>query len=87
MYSFEPDHKIVDQLKKNIKINKLQNIVVEPIALQNDPLKNKIILNRRRAIHDNGLRNDGISSIEKYPTYAVNQEIVNSTTIDNYKRS
>ena len=33
VFSFEPDRKIVNRLKKNIKLNKLKNLKVFPIAL------------------------------------------------------
>ena len=84
VFAFEPDIEVREQLLENIKINKLKNIIVNPIALQ-DSLKTKLVtLFKRRAIHDDGRTNKGLSTIEKNPTYIQAEEIVKADTIDNF---
>lgn len=86
VYAFEPDSDIINQLRENIKINQISNITIVPVALQDNPSINKIVLYRRRAIHDDGLRNKGISSIQPNPTFNVGKETISVTTIDRYTK-
>ena len=84
VFAFEPDIEVRKQLLENIRINKLENIIVNPIALQ-DSLKTKsVTLFKRRAIHDDGRTNKGLSTIEKNPTYVQSEETVKADTIDNF---
>ncbi|EKD90129.1 MAG: methyltransferase FkbM [uncultured bacterium] len=84
VYSFDPDEKVVSQLKKNIKLNSFSNIIVEEMALQDNPATEKVTLNINRAVQDNGLRNDGLSTIVANLTYKISEKIVNASTIDRY---
>lgn len=84
VYAFEPDNKVASHMKKNIKLNNFFNIIVEEVAVQDNPIINQIILNINRAVQDNGLRNDGLSTIENNSTYKIAERVVKTTTIDNY---
>jgi len=64
--------------------NKFSNIIVEQKALQDNPRVNRITLNLRQAIHDNGLRNDGLSTIEKNLDFKIGEEVVKTSTVDRY---
>ena len=84
VHCFEPDLEIFSFLLENIKINNLTNIVCNSFALQNNHKLKKIILNKRRAIHDDGRKNTGLSTIEPNPTYVIGAESVSCSTVDNY---
>lgn len=84
VYAFEPDNEVVKQLKRNIKLNCFRNIIVRELALQNNAAISKIKLYKNRAIHDNGLRNDGLSTIEEKSTYKISTRIVNASTVDRF---
>lgn len=84
VYAFEPDPELIKQLKENIRINKLENIIIVPLALQDNQSIETITLYKRRAIHDDGLINKGLSTIQQNPTYNVSKEEVLTSTIDRY---
>jgi len=84
IFSFEPNSHIRTKLLANIKLNKLDNVKVEKYALQENPLVSTSDFYIRRAIHDSGHYNYGISTLEKYPDYNIKKEIVQTTTIDRY---
>lgn len=84
VHVFEPDSEVFSDLLENIKINNFTNIIFKSLALQDDPNLNMITLHKRRAIHDDGRKNAGISTIESNPTYVVGHESVICSTIDNY---
>ncbi len=84
VYSFDPDSEVVAQMRKNIKLNNFHNIIVKKLALQDNPKINKIILHRRRAVQDSGLRNDGLSTIEDNSTYKIADTTAAVSTIDKF---
>jgi FkbM family methyltransferase len=84
VYSFEPDSELYDQLRENIKLNELQNIHINKLALQDDSSMNTIQLQKRRAIHDDGRTNFGLSTIQNNPEYVIGSEFVQTDTIDNF---
>lgn len=84
-YAFEPDSQILKQLHKNINLNKLSNISVKQIALQDNPKLKQLTLNINRAVQDTGLRNDGLSTIiTQNNLYTVRREVVPTSTIDKF---
>lgn len=84
VYSFEPDIDLYDHLCKNIELNNLQNIHVEKLAMQDDPSLKTAKLCKRRAIHDDGKTNYGLSTIQNNSEYVVGYESVLADTIDNF---
>lgn len=84
VYSFEPDPELYIQLCENIELNNLQNIIVEKSALQDDVSLKTIKLHKRRAIHDDGRTNFGLSTIQNNVEYIVGSHFVSTTTIDNF---
>jgi FkbM family methyltransferase len=84
VYSFEPDPELYVQLCENIELNNLQNIIVEQSALQDDASLKIIKLHKRRAIHDDGRTNFGLSTIQNNVEYVVGSHFVPTTTIDNF---
>ena len=84
VYSFEPDSELYDQLHENIKLNELQNIHINKLALQDDSHMNTIQLQKRRAIHDDGRTNFGLSTIQNNPEYVVGSEFVQTDTVDHF---
>lgn len=84
VHAFEPDPEVFSDLLENIKINNLTNIICKPLALQDNHELKTITLHKRRAIHDDGRKNAGLSTIESNPTYVIGEESVACRTIDNY---
>lgn len=84
IFSFEPNPYVRTKLLANIELNKLNNVKVEEYALQENPLMFTSTFYIRRAIHDSGHYNYGISSLQKHPEYNIKKEIVKTTTIDNF---
>jgi FkbM family methyltransferase len=82
VYSFEPDPELYNQLCQNIELNNLQNIITEKYALQDDSSLNTVKLHKRRAIHDDGRTNFGLSTIQNNSEYVVGFHFVPTTTID-----
>lgn len=87
VYSFEPNPEIINRLQENVKINHLENIIIEHLALQDDSAVDTVVLYKRRAVHDNGLINDGLSTLEPNSTYRIGSEKVRTTTIDKYVKN
>lgn len=75
VYSFEPVGDLVRHMNRNIKINKFHNIKIEQMVLQNNKVIDATTLNRRQAIHDDGLRNDGLSTLERNYEFKIGEEI------------
>lgn len=84
VYSFEPDSFVIKQLQKNVQLNKLSNVYINEIALQDNPKINEITLNINRAVQDEGLRNDGLSTLENRTLYKIGSAKVNSSIIDKF---
>lgn len=84
VYAFEPDFENISQLRINLKINGLNNVVLVPVALQDDPLINEISFYRRRTVDGDGLINRGLSTILQMPTHNIGEEKVATSTIDRY---
>lgn len=82
VYAFEPDFQNVCQLQINKEINQFNNVVVLPVALQNDPKTEQITFYIRRAIDGDGLINRGLSTLQLMPIYNIKEEKVFSSTID-----
>ena len=84
IYSFEPNSQIRSKFVKNIELNKLQNIIVEGLALQNDPQ----ILNQefyvRQALQEDGRINYGLSTLKENLFHNKRIEVVKTSTLDNY---
>lgn len=84
VFAFEPDNEVREQLLENIMINNLKNIIVNPIAIQNHSEIKSIEFFIRRAIHDDGRTNKGLSTIENNPKYVQGKENVKTSTIDRF---
>lgn len=84
VYAFDPDIEVLNQMRKNIKLNNIKNIIIEELALQDNPKINQITLNKSRAVHDIGLRNDGLSTIEDDSIFRVGKEVIKASTIDKF---
>jgi FkbM family methyltransferase len=86
VYAFEPDPQNVNQLLTNVQLNKLNNVVVVPGALQDDPIITVTTLYVRRAIDGDGKTNRGLSTLQNLPVHNVGQTDVLALTIDRYVR-
>ena len=84
VYSFEPDPELYNQLCENIKLNNLKNVITEKLALQDDSSLKIVKLHKRRAIHDDGRTNYGLSTIQNNSEYVVGCDFVPTSTIDNF---
>lgn len=82
VYAYEPDPQIIRQLHKNIKINKFNNVLVRPIALQDKKNVNNITFHIRRAMDGDGKENRGLSSIVDIPIHEKLKKNVSASTID-----
>lgn len=82
VFAYEPDFQNVSQLQINTELNQLDNVVVLPLALQDDFLTAKVSLYVRRSADNVGLVNRGLSTILRMPTYNVRKEKAFSSTID-----
>ena len=84
VFAFEPDSEVREQLLENIMINKLKNIIVNPIAIQNHSEIKSVEFFIRRAVHNDGRTNKGLSTIENISTYVQGKERVKTSTIDKF---
>lgn len=80
--SFEPDEENFIQLKTNININKIENVIALPVALQGDQAVGKINFNIRRAVDGDGNVNRGLSSLVDIDLHTVERKEVVASTID-----
>lgn len=87
VYSFEPDNRIIGKLKENISINQQKNIIVVPIALQENETVSKLVFYQRQALDNDGRRHNALSSIERYSNYEYNEVSVDASTIDVYVKA
>lgn len=84
VYAFEPDFENVSQLYINTRINKLNNVIIEQMAIQDKEEISSLEFFIRRAIDGDGLINQGISTLKKMPIHNQKSIIVSATTIDKY---
>ena len=82
VFSFEPDLEIFNQLKRNVEINALENIVLEAIALQDNQSIKELEFFQRRAVDGEKLINRGLSSLEEINLHRTSSYIVKCSTID-----
>lgn len=84
VYSFEPDNRVIRKLKENVSINQQQNIVIVPIALQDNNAVKKLVFYQRQALDNDGRRHNALSSIERYSDYEYKEVLIDVSTIDDY---
>lgn len=75
IYSFEPNTSNLEYLKNNIKINNINNIIVNKSAISD--------FNGQAILNNNPL-NDGGNSLNNFKYDVINKEFVNCITIDNF---
>ena len=83
VYAFEPNMNVINQLKKNIEINGLKNIIIVPVALQENPSIQEINFNIRQQ-NEEGRINNGISTIQENPFFNLKKQNVKCTTVDKF---
>lgn len=82
VYAYEPDAENFNQLKINVELNKLNNIKIFPIALQDNPKIKKVSFNIRRAIDGDGKENRGLSSLIPLAVHQIGKEKIFASTVD-----
>jgi len=82
VFAFEPDLEVYEQLKKNIELNSIKNLIPFSKALQDDPTKEIAIFYKRRIIDGDYLVNLGLSTMEKMPIHNIDEDSVPCSTID-----
>ncbi len=82
--AFEPDDEVLKQLRINVALNNLTNVIIEPIALQDDSSITEINFNIREARDGDGLLNKGISTIQSIGLHSKGTSSVKASTVDNY---
>ena len=82
VYAYEPEKDVFEQLKRNIELNRLKNIIPLSIALQDDANKEKITFYKRKTIDGDFLENRGLSSLEPISLHRVDEYIIECSTID-----
>ncbi len=85
--AFEPDANVCRQLRINAALNDLSNVLIEPVALQDDPSLAKLSLNVREALDGDGLLNKGISTIQSIGLHAKGTSVVAASTVDKYVKN
>jgi len=83
VHAYEPDPQNINQLEKNKDLNKLDNLVIHKIALQEDHAKAETTFYIRRLVDGDFNENRGLSSILKISHGTVSEEKVDCSTIDN----
>lgn len=82
VFAYEPDFQNVCQLQINAELNQLENVLVLPLALQDDHRVATVTLFVRRTADSEGLVNQGLSTILWMPTDYVRKERTFASTID-----
>jgi FkbM family methyltransferase len=85
--AFEPNNDVLKQMRVNVALNDLSNVVIESIALQDDPSMTKIRFNIREALDGDGLLNKGISTIQSIALHSQGASSVTASTVDQYVRT
>ncbi len=83
VHAYEPDPQNINQLEKNKDLNKLDNLIIHKIALQEDHAKAETSFYIRRLVDGDFNENRGLSSILKISHGNVSEEKVDCSTIDN----
>ena len=84
VYAFEPDFENTCQLYVNVRLNDLDNVVIESLALQDNARVREIALHIRRAVDGDGLVNQGLSTLKQMPVHTIAVRDVPASTIDVY---
>lgn len=84
VYAFEPDLGNISQLYINVRINGLENVIIESAAVQDRDDLEYITFYIRRAIDGDGLVNQGISTLQQVSIHNHKTVKVSATTIDKY---
>ncbi len=87
VFAFEPNTSQRIFLEKNLKLNKLKNVVIFPEALQDNKSVRSILLNIRETLDGDGLINKGLSSIEDIKLFTKSSIRVPATTLDQIVQS
>jgi FkbM family methyltransferase len=82
VYAYEPDFQNVSRLQTNTELNQLDNVVVLPLALQDDPQAATVTVYIRRSADHQGFVNRGLSTILWMANDYVRKERSFASTID-----
>lgn len=82
IYAYEPDLENISQLNINVALNKLKNIHIYPVALQDAEECEQIDFYIRRTVDDDEKENRGLSSILDIPLHQKETNKVFASTID-----
>ena len=82
VFAYEPDSENFNQLKKNIQINELENLIPLPLALQDNTHVTTLQFHIRRSIDGDGNLNRGLSSLKAISLHEKNVVSVQASTVD-----